>query len=289
MVAGERELWTPVSGLRGYLWRSKRPVAALLLQHGFAEYAERYVRQYGGLIPKLQAIGFDVYALDLAGHGDSAGRRGMVDVRQAVAQHTAARRAIGSDQPLYLLGHSLGGLITAASVVSSPSMVAGVVLTSPALLFKTSASSRLTARILCRLTPGLPLVPAQPPDGLSAVADQISALADDERMYHGRVPALTAWSAVEVSETGWGRYRSWTTPTLIMHGDADTYADPKGSALFHGLISSSDKQWIDVPEGRHELLNDVGGDRDIRIILKWLSGRLGPQAYPYDPKVPASE
>src|SRR5690606_26355767 len=102
--------------------------------------AERYVARYHALVPQLLRIGIDVYAFDLRGHGRSPGERAIIDVREAVHDHLAARRALHAQSlPVFLFGHSLGGLVTAASVARDPSGVRGVVLSSPFLVADASS------------------------------------------------------------------------------------------------------------------------------------------------------
>lgn len=115
------ETWDFGRGRAGYAWRSPAPRAKLLLAHGYGEYAERYLEHYHRLIPHLVALGFDVHAFDLEGHGRPGGARGVADMHRAVADHIAARAALSEGgAPVFLFGHSLGGLVTAASVARSP-------------------------------------------------------------------------------------------------------------------------------------------------------------------------
>jgi alpha-beta hydrolase superfamily lysophospholipase len=119
MSISKAKNWDIGTGVAGFLWDAENPRGNILLQHGLGEYAERYVWQYNQLIPKLVAKGFNVYAIDLPGHGDSEGLRGQVDLNEALMHHLAARTAIDSTLPLILFGHSLGGLVTAASVMAN--------------------------------------------------------------------------------------------------------------------------------------------------------------------------
>ena len=77
--------WDIKEDVAGYVWKAPSPRAQVLLQHGYGEYAERYINQYSGLIPKLNKNGFDVYAIDLPGHGNSKGERGLIGRRQQVS------------------------------------------------------------------------------------------------------------------------------------------------------------------------------------------------------------
>lgn len=76
----------------GYSWPAPQPRAIALLQHGYGEYSERYVRRYNRLIPRLLDAGITVHAFDLRGHGRSPGRRGAADIRTAADDHRAADR-----------------------------------------------------------------------------------------------------------------------------------------------------------------------------------------------------
>lgn len=267
--------WDFGRGLSGYAWRAADARAKLLLAHGFAEYAERYVEHYHGLVPKLNALGFDVHAFDLRGHGRSSGARGVADTREAVADHRAARRMLADGgKPLFLFGHSLGGLVTAASVAEDQSGIAGVVLSSPALLITAPAHLRATAGVAAALAPSARLAPPLDVAGLSRIPEEVEAYRNDPMVSDPRVPAKTGATAIAVAEAAWARYPNWTTPVLILHGEKDGAANADGSKRFAGMIAASDKRLELYPEGRHELLNDLDRDAAMDVILAWLRERM---------------
>jgi alpha-beta hydrolase superfamily lysophospholipase len=267
--------WEFGRGLSGYVWRAPNARAALLLTHGFAEYAERYVKHYHGLIPRLNALGFDVFAFDMRGHGRSPGARGVADLRDAIADHRAARATLAAQgKPLFLFGHSLGGLVTAASVAADQSGVAGVVLSAPALLITAPAHLRAIAGIVALIAPGARLAPPLDADGLSRIPEEVAAYTSDPMVSDTRVPAKTGASAIDVSEAAWRRYPEWTAPVLVLHGEHDRATNSEGSKRFIGMIAATDKKLALYPEGRHELLNDLDRDAAMDVILTWLGARL---------------
>jgi acylglycerol lipase len=268
------ETWDFGRGLSGYAWRAPDARANVLLTHGFAEYAERYVAHYHGLVPKLNALGLDVYGWDMRGHGRSAGVRGVADLREAVADHRAARRALAADgKPLFLFGHSLGGLVTAASAAEDQSGVAGVVLSAPALLITAPAHLRAIAGLVSVFAPSARLVPALDTDGLSRIAEEVEAYRNDPMVSDPRVPAKTGATAIDVAERAWTQYPKWTAPVLVLHGEMDRATDPEGSKRLVPMVRASDKQLVLYPEGRHELLNDLERDAAMDVILNWLRER----------------
>lgn len=264
--------WDFGRNLRGYAWRTPGARANILLTHGFAEYAERYVSRYHRFTPKLNALSFDVFGWDMRGHGRSSGPRGIVDLQVALADHQAARRAL-ADKPLFLVGHSLGGLVTAASVADDAEGVSGVVLSAPALLISAPAHLRAIAGLVARVAPGARLAPPLDTSGLSRIAEEVEAYRTDPMVSDPRVPALTGATAIAVAERAWTQYPRWRTPVLVLHGEMDTATDPAGSKRFIDVIAAADKHLELYPEGRHELLNDLDRDAAWDAISAWLTSR----------------
>ena len=247
--------------------------AALLLAHGFGEYSARYHR----LIGALNAAGYSVYTYDHRGHGQSAGRRAVIDVRELVTDHIAARSALrGLEVPLFAFGHSMGGLITAASYLQDPRGVRGVILSSPALLIGVNEPRwrKRAGRLLARLAPHLPLAELTT-EGLSRDASEVDAYRRDPLMYHGKVPVLTAVSMLHLSESIWAHTGGWRLPTLMLHGDQDRVTDVNGSRRFMEEIASLDATYHEIPGGYHELFNDQGREQRTQELLGWLAARSG--------------
>lgn len=270
-----QEEWPLALDREAYKWRASQPRANLLLQHGYGEYAGRFLRQYNELIPRLLERGFNVYAFDLEGHGNSPGSRGMTDIEQAVQEHLTARLALAEESlPLFLFGHSLGGLVTASSMVLDANGVAGVVLSSPALPLH-NVMLRLLARTLAAIAPGAP-APLHPNDRslLSRLPEVAEQALQDPMMYQGSLTNRVAAMALMRAHANRSLYPQWRTPTLILHGSEDRVTDPEGSRRFHKAIQSKDKTLHLIEGAYHELLNDRGRDDSLKIILDWLCERL---------------
>ncbi|MEQ1492746.1 MAG: lysophospholipase [Terricaulis sp.] len=267
----QAQAWDFGRGLRGYKWAASAARANVLLTHGFAEYAERYVEHYNRLIPRLNALGLDVHAFDMQGHGRSPGARGVADMKKTVADHQAARRALSGGKPLFLFGHSLGGLITAASVADNAEGVAGVILSAPALLIEAPPHLRVIANIFAVLSPGLRLLPANDASAISRIDAEVVAYKTDPMISALSIPAKVGATAIATAEKAWTRYPQWTTPVLVLHGEKDTLTDPSGSKKFFEMIGAKDKRLELYPEGRHELLNDLDREVAIDVITSWLT------------------
>lgn len=272
------ESWkVPGAPVEGYLWRAASPKAALLLSHGFGEYAGRYVERYHRLIPTLADAGISVYAYDQRGHGKSPGRQAVSDLNVLVEDHLKARESLRAQHlPVFALGHSMGGLVTAASAARDPRGLSGVILSSPALLVgeKEPAWLKRLAPVIARIAPGLKTSDLGT-GGLSRLPDEVAAYEADPVMYHGNVPALTGATMLGLSSRLWPEYARWTLPTLTLHGTADRITDPRGSQRFHDAIASTDRTLHTVEGGYHELLNDEPREEVRQVILDWLRARTG--------------
>lgn len=266
--------WQAPAGLAGYRWPAPARRATVLLQHGYAEHAGRYVDHYSRLIPALNGAGFDVHAFDLAGHGRSPGARGVTNIGEMADALSAARAALADRGPLFLFGHSLGGLVTALSVARAPDALAGVVLSGPYLPFGTGAVTRTIARLLAAVAPAAGVASLGDPSGISRLPDEVRAYVDDPLVFKRRIPARLGATALAAGAEVERGLVAWRAPTFVFHGTADTYTNPKGSERLVAGIASADKELMLVAEGRHELLNDVGREAVLARMLEWLERHL---------------
>src|SRR5262245_21259221 len=116
--------------------RAAAPRARVALIHGFAEHGGRYA----ATLSALAAGGLDAWVLDLRGHGRSGGRRTFVrawtDYLDDVEAYLRHVEQAGGETPLFLVGHSMGGLVVASALLARRERlpaVAGAVLLSPLL------------------------------------------------------------------------------------------------------------------------------------------------------------
>lgn len=260
----------------GYHWATPRSRGRVLLQHGYGEYAERFVEQYDRFIPALLERGLDVYAFDLPGHGRSPGRRGTVDVLAAARIHRVAKNAVAAHGPVLLFGHSLGGLITAHTMVSDPAGVVGTVLGSAALPLDAGWAVRALAGTLAAIAPyGRVLLPAAPPSTLSRRPENAELIAVDPLMHGGRLTNRTASSALRTASAVQRLAPGSPHPALIIHGTADLSTDPRGSERLAQLLTGTDVTLLTVQDGTHELLNDTDRRRTRTAIIEWLDQHSG--------------
>lgn len=171
----------------------------------------------------------------------------------------------------FLIGHSLGGLVTAGSVISDPAGITGVVLLSPVIPDPIAWSMGLLASMAARVVPGW-TVPGlgSGEGGMTRDEEKARDMEGDERIVRKGVSFLTAVSAGKVAERVRAGLEGWRVPTLMLHGTADGWADVEGSRGLLEGIGSVDKSLVEMEGGWHELLNDLDRDEVLTRILRWL-------------------
>ena len=274
--SNHQEGWVEASdGVRLYAqwWKpSGAPKAIVCLVHGGSEHSGRYAH----VANVLTRCGYLVGAIDLRGHGRSPGRRVFIhrfdeyltDVRSLLSQ--AAKEAPGT--PVFLLGHSLGGLIATLFVISERPSIAGLVLSGPLLGFGTgiSKTARMLALIMGRLFPRLTIANALDTAAVSRVPDVVNAYSNDPLVHHGGIPVRTGAEVIKAVAQVDARMEEIRVPLLVFHGTGDRLAAVEGSKRLYGRASSADKT-LRLCEGLfHEVFSEPEREILLDELVQWL-------------------
>jgi lysophospholipase len=267
---------TGVGGGRLF-WRSWTPDepahAVIVLVHGLGEHSGRYEH----VVARLVDEGYAVHTLDHRGHGRSDGPRALIEdmdhvvadldalVDQAVAAHPGV--------PVFLLGHSMGGLISLRYALAHQDRLDGLVLSAClAQLDPVPRPLELVARTLSVIAPRAPLI-ALDSALVSRDPTVVSDYRSDPLVHHGKIPARTAVQLADSVERFPETVSAITVPVLILYGTADGLCPPAGSVMLGERIGSSDKT-VNAYEGLfHEILNEPERERVLDDIGGWLAVR----------------
>jgi alpha-beta hydrolase superfamily lysophospholipase len=249
--------------------------AAVLLIHGLGEHSGRYQ----ALAEHFVSRGFAVVAPDHIGHGKSPGKRVFVrrfdEYLAGVRQCRQLISATYPDQPCFVLGHSMGGLITGRLLLDDQSQYRGALFSGPAFAASEPPSGAVMAigKTLAKLAPGLGML-ALDARGVSRDPAVVAAYEADPLVNHGKVTAGLAVAIFTAMEQVMARAGEITLPTLIMHGAEDIMAAPSGSEAFAAAIASADKTLELLPGLYHEIFNEPEGADIIARYGDWIDARL---------------
>ena len=253
--------------------------ARLAVVHGYGDHAGRYAE----FMPWLARHGVACHAFDFRGHGRSTGRRGFVqrwddhlDDLGAFLGLPALRDDAPGSPPLFLLGHSHGGLVVAAAGVRGllPAHVAGCVLSAPYLIncHKVPAAKVAVGRLLNRIVPWVRVPSGVRPEMMSADPAMLDESRRDPLLLRRATPR---WFLTHrpVQREVLAAAPGFTHPLLVLCGDADPIADPRGAAEFHDKAGSADKTLITYPGFLHEPFRETGRQRVFADVLAWIEAR----------------
>jgi alpha-beta hydrolase superfamily lysophospholipase len=251
------------------------PTASLIIVHGLGEHSGRYMNLVRKLVPNRYAV----YAFDNRGHGRSPGRRGHVrsfsEYRQdidAFTQFLDANEKL--KRPLFLMGHSLGGLIVLEAVLLGMSGLAGVILSAPALDSGGVSPILMTAsKVVSRLWPTLSVKTGLDITGISRDPEVLTAYRMDLLVHGLGTPRLATESSKAMS-TCFENVDQLQIPVLILHGTSDRITSPQRSREFFDHVTVSDKTYMAYDGGFHESHNDLHHEQAVQDVLNWLDKHL---------------
>jgi acylglycerol lipase len=216
--------------------------------------------------------------MDHYGHGKSDGRKADIprfeyyadDLLKLVRQEAGEKEARAL--PVILLGHSMGGAVTAALACRCPEEVDALIFSGAAIRNESGASAllRTIAMILGTIAPSVPVKPFDA-EGISKDPEVVRAYKEDPLVYTGSMKARMGRELLRVTSlTTEALLAQIRKPTLILHGGADRLVDPRCSSLLHTTIGSERKQ-LHIFEGLfHEIFNEPEQEMVLDTTEAWL-------------------
>ena len=256
--------------------------ATLMILHGSVDHSGVYEE----LARALNGVGVAVIALDMRGWGLSDGESMYFHDTDTFVQDLHALYTRVHDHPRYqcvrqrfLLGKSLGGLVTAYAVEKYPTNwtgllgLSGAYTIDPKMMMSPLVMAMLT--MVARFLPKLPVKPLFDEHLIVADQDALEQWRNDTLCCKDR---LRIGYGVEITRAidGLPASLSYTTklPMLMMIGSDDEVVTRQGHQLMVDLNQSGDKELKIYPAGRHNLLQEPTlKDAVIQDIVEWIGSR----------------
>ena len=257
-------------------WRPEgEPKAALAVVHGYGEHSGRYLNLVNYFAPR----GYALYAYDLRGHGQSAGQRGHIHrFNEYLSDTDTFLKLVREREPnrqVFLLGHSLGGLIVSAYAEEHPGELPGLIMSSAFLQFKIKVPGwkAAVARVMSALNPTMTMPNDLPASWLSHDPAIVAAYDTDPLNHH--VATARWFTEILAAQTRTlDRASELQIPVLALYAGDDLIGDPAGSALFFERAQLADKTQHRYDGYYHETFNEVEKEIVFRDLEAWLAGRV---------------
>jgi alpha-beta hydrolase superfamily lysophospholipase len=251
------------------------PRALLLVAHGAGEHSGRYQP----LAQFFSAHGYAVAVVDHNGHGHSEGIPGHVesfddyltDLR-SFHLHMATHFA---GLPVFLLGHSHGGLISSLYLLRYQSEFSGCILSGPAIKseMEPGALQMWLIRLLAALAPKLGVIQLDA-KGVSRDPEEVRKYEEDPLVHHGKMTVGKVHAMFGAMKTIEAKASSLSLPMLLLHGGKDAMTAPEGSRFLYRNVGSTDKTLKIYPGLFHEIFNEPEREEVLGDVLNWCDERM---------------
>jgi len=253
---------------------SSPPRAALINLHGLGDHSSLYP----SIAAHFPTRGFAVYAYDMRGNGRSPGQRGYIeswaDYRGDLHAFLAQVREWEPGLPIFVMGHSLGGLVVLDYALHFPTGVSGVIAAAPPL-GKVGVPPLLMAlgRVMSLIWPRFSLEVGMDLSGLARDPAVIQTVLADP-LFHRRGTARLSTEVTAAIARVQARAGELAVPLLIVHGSADRMVPPDGSREFFQKVRHPVRELREYRGAYHGLFADWDQEHVLADVERWLNLRL---------------
>ena len=248
-----------------------KPKAIVVISHGLASHSG----VFGDFAKTMNADGIGVYRFDHRGHGKSDGRDSihiksyfeMVEDLRLVVQKAKAEYP---NTPIFVLGHSMGGHISALYGTKYPDDVNGFILAAGVLRYhqmnfgylpRPEPKDSFVSGAVSLTTLNIPFEGA----GLSVEGDPLML-----EKFSVSFPN----SFKEGLEYLKDNARQFAAPVMLISGNKDVFVSPQDAIDFYNETKSGDKSLMLYPNFGHLLMLEKGGQKINDDVAEWIGERV---------------
>lgn len=261
--------------IHGRQWLVSNPRGTLIGVHGYSEHSGRYAH----FARYLNSQNWDVYWIDLPGHGMSEGARNNIDDFSdyvvSVERFLREVERRSAKRPFHLFGHSLGGLVSIRFIETygAAHSIASLILSGPLLgLDRFDPVKLYFLRVVASLLPNIRLKNKRELTGPYLTRDQ-EILSDRalDPLINTHVTFHWFREFCRGQELAFSDVEKIHLPVLMLLASEERVVSGSAIREFFNRLLSVKKELIEYSGMRHEVLNEIGRERVFNDIHQWMS------------------
>ena len=251
------------------------PLGVVCIIHGLGEHIGRYQH----VMHSLNDSKFNVYGIDLRGHGKSGGLKGhapdLISLINDIEEFLKIVRAENLYLPLFLFGHSMGGNLVLNYVLRDNSKeLSGFIVSAPwiKLAFKLPRWKKQLGYLMARIAPKI-----RQSNGLNSIHlsknQEVTKQYDQDPLVNFKISA-GLFSAVNYGAAYLIKHQNKIKLSgFIFHGKLDAIIDHKSTMKF--ALGNPDKiKWKLWESVFHEAHNDLEQKVVIKEWIDWMIDKI---------------
>lgn len=247
------------------------PRAITIVMHGLGSHSsgQKHITEY------LVSEGYTVHAFDVRGHGKSEGARAFLKKSTAFIEDAlhfiSMVKEEEQDLPIFLVGHSMGGLISLDLAMNHPDLINGVITLAPALMIDRlkNTMNSITSEVPDEYT-----IETSPDTNQLTRDPQVLEWMETDSLRHFYITIGLVKGLLNRVEWMLNHPDQLQTPLLLIQGEQDTIVSVKTNRDFFDSLSISDKTWLGYPEMLHNPQDEIGREDVLTNISSWLEKHL---------------
>lgn len=244
----------------------EQPRALILIIHGLTGHSGRYSH----FVNHFTQEGYAVFGIDLPGHGRSFGKKVFVKsfdtFRDTLKEAIYRVKRLYPNKPLFVLGHSMGGLITSEYLTHESELIDGAILSCPSIKTTKPISpiKYLLGLFMSFVHPTYHLLK------LNTKSCKSLRDSDDPYLYRGKITARLSVELLKAMKRVKQRAKKISTPMLILQCCEDEMVSPAGAQALYRHIQSEDKTFHLYNNESHEILGKSDDNPAFKDLSHWL-------------------
>lgn len=255
-------------------WIPEKPKAVVQIVHGGVEHIGRYKH----LVDYLISSGIAVYGNDHRGHGRSEGRRNHIksfdEYVEDCYKQTKIIKKEQKGKPIFLVGHSMGSLISQRYAIKYQKELKGLVLSGSGTRVPLPKPLQLLARVMGKIWPTFMGPSGIIPEELSSDPESVEDYINDPLINYKKATTSYGLAFLDHYPEIKDKIGSIKIPVLIQKGELDKLVIDIDELIED--LRNTDLTVKFYPNGWHEMYTETKEKRDEAFsdLVQWINSYL---------------